>query len=459
LSPKKSRSVEDQGLDIWTLGDFGAFYSSHRREFFSHAARLLKDSSKAEEIVQEALIRVMLAAPELTSEDHASAYVHRVIENLAIDLYRLEGRRPNLVLLDEATIESENLPQQDLSDGLIAAEDAVIVRQALSLLSAAERAALVMWEMEGRSSSEIAKELGIKESSVRHTVSRARASLRKVLSQLVIDEARGLTALDLLSKTYKKASMLAKDSSKVALSVLLVVFAFAGFNSFYGNSPITNLTQSDIESQMESESAPRQSSAEDQSSIAASEDLNQATDSASESVAPIKSEGKSKKLSIPGLSKSGIPNGFSITDAMGAVGEAYFREKPLIVSDDEMTLGNVIKTSTGAANVFLSQNIKIDPKGLSYEPTVSFGQSGMWIPLEVRVDSTEIKRSSNGNYLVTAVIAVESVIETPIKIVAKADGRDLIEAPRQVITRLVLDPSKTEVLSQVVYVVEKGAEA
>jgi len=459
LSPKKSRSVEDQGLDIWTLGDFGAFYSSHRREFFSHAARLLKDSSKAEEIVQEALIRVMLAAPELTSEDHASAYVHRVIENLAIDLYRLEGRRPNLVLLDEATIESENLPQQDLSDGLIAAEDAVIVRQALSLLSAAERAALVMWEMEGRSSSEIAKELGIKESSVRHTVSRARASLRKVLSQLVIDEARGLTALDLLSKTYKKASMLAKDSSKVALSVLLVVFAFAGFNSFYGNSPITNLTQSDIESQMESESAPRQSSAEDQSSIAASEDLNQATDSASESVAPIKSEGKSKKLSIPGLSKSGIPNGFSITDAMGAVGEAYFREKPLIVSDDEMTLGNVIKTSTGAANVFLSQNIKIDPKGLSYEPTVSFGQSGMWIPLEVRVDSTEIKLSSNGNYLVTAVIAVESVIETPIKIVAKADGRDLIEAPRQVITRLVLDPSKTQVLSQVVYVVEKGVEA
>lgn len=459
MSPKKSRSVEHQGLDIWTLGDFGAFYSSHRREFLSHAARLLKDSSKAEEIVQEALIRVMLAAPELTSEDHASAYVHRVIENLAIDLYRLEGRRPNLVLLDEATIESENLPQQDLSDALIAAEDAVIVRQALSLLSAAERAALVMWEMEGRSSSEIAKELGIKESSVRHTVSRARASLRKVLSHLVIDEARGLTALDLLSKTYKKASMLAKDSSKIALSVLLVVFAFAGFNSFYGNSPVANLTQSDIESQMESESTPRQSTAEDQSSIATSEDLNQATDLASESVTPIKNEGKSKKLSIPGLSKSGIPKGFSISDAMGAVGEAYFREKPLIVSDDEVTLGNVIKTSTGAANVFLSQSIKIDSKSLSYEPTVSFGQSGMWIPLEVRVDSTEIKRNSNGNYLVTVVIAVESVIETPIKIVAKADGRDLIEAPRQVITRLVLDPSKTQVLSQVVYVVESGVEA
>jgi hypothetical protein len=83
----------------------------------------------------------------------------------------------------------------------------------------------------------------------------------------------------------------------------------------------------------------------------------------------------------------------------------------------------------------------------------------MWVPLEVRVDSLEIKRNSNGNYLVTAFIAVESAIETPIKIVAKTDGRDLIEAPRQVITRLVLDSSKTQVLSQVVYVVEKGIEA
>jgi hypothetical protein len=70
--------------------------------------------------------------------------------------------------------------------------------------------------MEGRSTEEIAAELGIKESAVRHTVSRARASLRRVLTELVIDEKRGLTALDMLSTTYKKAADLAKKSSKVA---------------------------------------------------------------------------------------------------------------------------------------------------------------------------------------------------------------------------------------------------
>jgi RNA polymerase sigma factor (sigma-70 family) len=179
----------------------------------------------------------MLAAPELESTDHALSYLHRTIENLCIDLFRLEGRRPNLVVLDDATAEVEAAWQVDgdHSSVISAAEDAAIIRQALAMLSPAERAALVMWEMEGRSTSEIASELGIKESAVRHTVSRARASLRRVLSELVIDEERGLTALDMLSTSYKKAAEIAQKSSKVALSLLLVVTAFLGFNSLTGN--------------------------------------------------------------------------------------------------------------------------------------------------------------------------------------------------------------------------------
>jgi hypothetical protein len=52
---------------------------------------------------------------------------------------------------------------------------------------------------------------------------------------LVIDEERGLTALDMLSTSYKKAAEIAQKSSKIALSLLLVVTAFLGFNSLTGN--------------------------------------------------------------------------------------------------------------------------------------------------------------------------------------------------------------------------------
>jgi len=231
------KKAQAQGPRVWTVAELGAFYTEHRSELLAHANRVLKDSAKAEEITQDALIKFMLAAPELESTDHALSYLHRTIENLCIDLFRLEGRRPNLVVLDDATAEVEAAWQVDgdHSSVISAAEDAAIIRQALAMLSPAERAALVMWEMEGRSTSEIASELGIKESAVRHTVSRARASLRRVLSELVIDEERGLTALDMLSTSYKKAAVLAQKSSKVALSLLLVVTAFLGFNSLTGN--------------------------------------------------------------------------------------------------------------------------------------------------------------------------------------------------------------------------------
>ena len=240
---KKSRIVEFSAPASWSVAQFSSFYTQNRSELITHANRIVKDKAKAEEITQEALVKFMLAAPELSSDDHALSYLHRTIENLCIDLFRAENRRPNLVALDDATAEVESTWQVngDHSLAISAAEDAAIIRQALSLLSPAERAALVMWEVEGRSTAEIAKELGIKESAVRHTVSRARASLRKVLSELVIDEARGLTALDLLSTTFKKATELAGKSSKIALTFILVLTAFLGLNSLTGNESNTSL--------------------------------------------------------------------------------------------------------------------------------------------------------------------------------------------------------------------------
>ena len=248
LKAKKNAAVEGTTPASWSVAQFSTFYAQNRAELVNHANRILKDRARAEEVSQEALIKFMLAAPELSSQEHAISYLHRTIENLCIDLFRAENRRPNLVALDDATAEVEANWQVpgDHVETIVAAEDAAIVRQALSLLSPAERAALVMWEMEGRSTQEIAKELGIKESAVRHTVSRARASLRKVLSTLIVDEKRGLTALDLLSTTYKKASELASKSGKAAMSLVLLVTAFLGFNSMTGTEPIQTVISAPV---------------------------------------------------------------------------------------------------------------------------------------------------------------------------------------------------------------------
>ena len=451
---KKTASA---GLKVWTVAELGAFYTEHRSELVAHASRILKDSARAEEVIQDALIKVMLAAPELESADHALGYMHRTIENLCIDIFRIEGRRPNLVVLDDASAELEStwVDNKDHADVISAAEDAAIVRQALAMLSPAERAALVMWEMEGRSTEEIARELGIKESAVRHTVSRARASLRRVLSELIIDEARGLTALDMLSTTYKKASELAKKSSKVALSLILVLFAFLGFNSMPTNTGIPALVTE------ESVSAPEVVEEVNPSETPEAAVATQETTAAPASTKERASveNAKSVELKFPGLDKAGVPTGFTVSDTTGALGTAYFTERSPVSTETELIIGQIIKTDSGAANIFISQTLITDENGLSYKPVVSYGQAGNWAPLFVRVTSTEIVRQMSGNYLFTAYIAVESAVETPIKIAATANGRDLAAAPRQVITRLVLNPSKTQVLAQAIYVVERGARA
>jgi RNA polymerase sigma factor (sigma-70 family) len=236
----KSQATQSSAKGDWTVADLASLYSDQRTSLVSQARRMLRSDSEANEVVQEAFIKFILAAPELDTKERALAYLRATINNLSLNVIRARGSRPNLVAIDSDTsaerlaeIAVENYIPVD--ESISAAEDAAIIKLALTKLSPAERAALVMWEMEGRSTSEIASELGIKESAVRHTVSRARASLRRVLSELVIDEERGLTALDMLSTSYKKAAEMAQKSSKVALSLLLVVTAFLGFNSLTGN--------------------------------------------------------------------------------------------------------------------------------------------------------------------------------------------------------------------------------
>ena len=448
------KSAKANGLQVWTVAELGAFYTEHRAELHAHAARLLKNNAKAEEVLQDALIKVMLAAPELESQEHALSYLHRTIENLCIDIFRLEGRRPNLVVLDDATAEVEATWQEnvDHADVVAAADDAAIVRQALSMLSSAERAALVMWEMEGRSTEEIAKELGIKESAVRLTVSRARTSLRRILSELIVDEERGLTALDLLSTSYKKAAEVAKKSSKVALSLILVLFAFLGFNAMPNHE---NLISIDVVN----------SSAGNSDEVVTSNETSalptpSATASVNEAKKAAKQAGtisaKTKALKFAGLDNDGVPTGFTVTNNSNIAGVLYISKNSPKLTEDGVTLSTIAKTKSGSSNIFLDQNIVVDGTGTSYTVDISAGMNGSWVPLNLSYTNVDIERLASGNYLVTATMMIDSAVETIITVPSSTTGTDLISVPKSVTTRLLLNSGKTQILAQAVLVTESS---
>ena len=348
--------IEAVSPQAWSVTELGAFYTTHRSEFLSHANRVLKDSAKAEEITQDALIKFMLAAPELESTDHALAYIHRTIENLCIDLFRMEGRRPNLVVIDDATAEVEATYQVsgDHEAVISAAADAAIIRQALSLLSPAERAALVMWEVEGRSTQEIAAELGIKESAVRHTVSRARASMRKILSTLIVDEKRGLTALDALSTTYKKAAEIAAKSSKAALSLILVVAAFLGFNTLTGREGVVTPDGSAI-------SLPSDKSTTDSTEATDSLDADISIELAAfqDQIKVVSSQISYLRQAVAvynwaGLDATGTPIGFSSNLGTRVTANAQMIKFPNLSNESS---SSIFKVSQNGVDLLLSQDL------------------------------------------------------------------------------------------------------
>jgi RNA polymerase sigma factor (sigma-70 family) len=446
-----------QAPGLWSAAELGAFFVQNRPEFLSHARRVAQSSAEAEEIVQDALVRVLLACPELESPEHAKSYFHRVIENLGIDIHRREQRQPRLLVLDDAASELEASWHQsaDHADVVAAADDAAIVREAISLLSPAERAALIMWEFEGRSTSDIARELGVTEKTVRHTVARARAGLRRILAERIIDEERSLTALDLLSVTFRKLERGAQKSSRVALSLLLVLSAFVSFNSLTtgdflsAETPAVTDQVIDGDSFIENTSPSESKENESDSQLSTSEE---------DSPQTLEKSGSQAFSQVPpdliflGLDVEGIPTGFTVADSRGSMGSLFAGQQKSIVTESGLILSNIVSTRSSATNVLMNQSIVLDAFGTSYVAGVSVGINGGWRPLRLSFVSTDVERLASGNYLLAAIMMVDSAIETAVKVPTSTSGTDLSSAPQAIATRVLLDPTKTKILAQAVLV-------
>ena len=441
---KRSTKSQTEAVSpqAWSVTELGAFYTTHRSEFLSHANRVLKDSAKAEEITQDALIKFMLAAPELESTDHALAYIHRTIENLCIDLFRMEGRRPNLVVIDDAQAEVEATYQVSGDHEVVisAAQDAAIIRQALSLLSPAERAALVMWEVEGRSTSEIAAELGIKESAVRHTVSRARASMRKILSTLIVDEKRGLTALDALSTTYKKAAEIAAKSSKAALSLILVVAAFLGFNTLTGREGVVTPDGSAISLPSDKSTTDKSNTDSTESSDLLDADISVELAAFQDQIKVVSSQISFLRQAVAvynwaGLDASGTPVGFSSNLGSRVTAGAQLIKFPNLSNESS---SSIFKVSQNGVELLLSQDLFYVDGKLTATILPLFAPANT--PAVITSTEQSVTTGSDGSKLIITSLKLantgsdgQSPSAINVRIKVSADGLEILAQSAQIL--------------------------
>jgi RNA polymerase sigma factor (sigma-70 family) len=435
----------------WTIAQLSAIYTEHRTQLVSQARRITRDEAEANEVVQEAFLKFMLAAPDLDTADRAIAYLRTSVNNLALNVIRARGARPNLVAIDADTtqerlneIASEN--HIDLDTTITAAEDAAIIREALARLTSDQRTALVMWEMEGRTTEEIATALNTSPANVRHILVRARKSMVRVLEEWVVDEATGLTALNALSTTYKKAAQIAQKSSKAALSLLLVITAFLGFNSMTGN-------EGSVVSTLPSMSAIAGKApagvSESPSTVAAKAAVAAATKKAQ--IAALNA--KIAALTFFGLNKDGIPTGFSVTDSKNVAGVARVTNGTTTVGTDGIVVNNQFITGSVGPNVLIDQLITVDGTGTRYSANgVNIGWLGNWNSVEIKSTDSSIDRLSNGQYLITATFNLGYLNESDFVIPTGSRGYDLADAPASITTRILMNAGKTQVLAQAVQV-------
>ena len=439
----------------WSVSDLSALYTQNRSSLIAQARRILRSDADAAEVVQDAFLKFILAAPELDTADRAMAYLRTTVNNLCLNVIRATGSRPNLVAIDsdasqERLAELAAQSHIPMDATLAAAEDASIIREALSRLSETQRTALVMWEVEGRTTKEIAQAIGTSEKNVRHVVQRARASFVRVLSEWVVDEKSGATALDALSTTYKKAAELAQKSSKVALSLLIVMVAFLGFNSVTGsefNTPnvITTLTQQEsLTDQQRAEVMPNPAPSE-----ILAENKKIVQENSSINVRALKSL-------FPGLSVDGLPVGFTVSDLSGAVGSLLVTPPFLISNPDGFSLISYAQSQGDESiNVLLSQTITVDGSGTSYVASPSISIAGNWYPLTLNQTSFTIQRLANGNYLIVASLNVDSTVESGI-FIDTLSGKDVDAIPGQINTRIIIDSGKSQILAQAINVSASG---
>jgi uncharacterized lipoprotein NlpE involved in copper resistance len=306
--------------------------------------------------------------------------------------------------------------------------------------------------MEGRTTEEIATALNTTPANVRHILVRARKSMVRVLEEWIVDEKTGLTALNALSTTYKKSVEIAQKSSKAALSLLLVITAFLGFNSMTGNeSPVLPVV-----AQVETESSPMSPVAPSASATATAKAQAAAT-AAAKKAQQAAIYAKIAALSFAGLDKNGIPIGFAITDENGELGKARLTKGISTLGTSGILINNQFITGSAGPNILMDQLITIDGTGTNYSiNSINVGFGGNWNAVEVNSVDTSIERLANGQHLITATANIGYLKQSSFSVPTGSRGYDLSDAPASITTRVLLNSGKTTILAQAVQVVNKN---
>jgi RNA polymerase sigma-70 factor (ECF subfamily) len=175
--------VEPELLARCRRGDPAAFEEVVRRTYrhvYTQALRLVGDRHDAEDVAQEAYLRVFRGLPGFRGDARFETWLYRVVANSALSFLRRRGR------FGEVLAEPEDGPREEPADPRVgeALADRDLLVRALEALPASLRTVVVLKDVYGLSCEEIGEELGVSEGAVKVRLHRARRRLREMLEEV-----------------------------------------------------------------------------------------------------------------------------------------------------------------------------------------------------------------------------------------------------------------------------------
>ncbi|WP_394351523.1 RNA polymerase sigma factor [Paragemmobacter ruber] len=170
-------------LDRYAAGDPAAARALTLRlvpRALGYAARLLGDAAEAEDVAQEAMLRLWRAAPGWRSgEAQVTTWLYRVVTNLCTDRLRSRKRRP-VTALEAAPEMADGGP--GAVAGMIEADRMAALQAALDALPDRQRQAVVLRHIEGLTNPEIAAVMDIGVEAVESLTARGKRALSAILA-------------------------------------------------------------------------------------------------------------------------------------------------------------------------------------------------------------------------------------------------------------------------------------
>ena len=157
-------------------GDLQAFellMRQYERLVLVTALRLAGNLSDAQDVSQEVFLKLYRNLGKVASEDAVASWLYRVTVNACHDLWRRPGREDPMENAGQLAAGGAD-PYQALTE----TERSRVLELSLRMLPEKERAALVLRDLEGLSTAEVARVLGSSEATVRSQVSKARVKVK-----------------------------------------------------------------------------------------------------------------------------------------------------------------------------------------------------------------------------------------------------------------------------------------